>query len=116
MQDAGERETKSEGVVRTYYYCHRSVIGHDSRLVSKKDRQRLIKSIGSNKINATCPSTMTVTKSHNSINVKYYSTHVGHDLKICRKVIPKEDKDLIAGEYIIKCNLQYAAFHFLFVH
>jgi len=96
VQDAGKRTISSEeSVVRYYLNCHRSVVGHDPRLLETKDRKRLMKSMSSNKIRAACPSTTIVTKSSNYINVRYYPLHVGHDFHVCN--ISKEDVDIIAG-------------------
>ena len=89
--DSGE-EKLQDGTKKKYYFCHRSY----SYTPKGKDI-RLMKSQGSNKINAACPSTMEVHYTENSVKVYVCTTHCGHTMDIGRIYLDKEFRASIAG-------------------
>ena len=58
------------------------------------------KNSGTNKTGRACPSTLTATTTlEGTILVVFYPIHLGHDCKLGRMRINKEDRQKIAGNY-----------------
>jgi len=96
----------SDGVVKQYYFCHRSI---NYRKSGKN--LRMMKPMGSNKIGKTCPSKIETTITENngnaSVQVKYWKTHCGHAQEIGRLKIDKENRAMIAGSLFIYIYKSY---------
>ena len=94
----GERYKTSSGSI-CIYNCHRS-----GNFVSKSQGKRHIKVGGSNKIGFFCPArikTETQEKSGQvSINVEFFSTHIGHQCEVGKLALTKDEKDAIAGKLL----------------
>lgn len=89
----------SDGCIRKYYYCHRSYTHRKTKDEIKKTRET--KSIGSNKINGTCPSMikLTILENERAVNVEFWENHFGHELEIGRIGLDNDTKLNIAGIY-----------------
>ncbi|XP_050517553.1 uncharacterized protein LOC126892122 [Diabrotica virgifera virgifera] len=86
-------EKKLKEGVRTYYICHRS---QAPRITETPKRNA--KSMGTNKIGRTCPSTMIVTSNQECISVVFFPVHVGHCNELGRLRIDETDRIKIAGK------------------
>lgn len=89
-----------DGTTIHHFYCHRD--GHFSS-IGKKIRS--LKILGSNKINAHCPSFMKVTE-NSRVTVEFSSTHVGHCGDIGRLPLSKAEKDKIASQIAMNVPLK----------
>lgn len=94
VQETGSWNLKG-GSKRIIYICHRS-LKSKTRVVDE-NRKRSIKAAGSNKMGKACPAIMIVTVVGKKVQVKYVSTHVGHDCEISRQPISEPDRYKIAG-------------------
>lgn len=94
----GERYKTSSGSI-CIYNCHRS--GH---FVSKSEGKRHLKIGGSCKIGFFCPArikTVTQEKSGQvSIDVTFFSNHIGHQCEVGKLALTKDEKDAIAGKLL----------------
>lgn len=89
------KKVLKNGNIRTYYICHRSLAPR-----SKVNLVKHSKSSGTNKTGKACPSTLTATTTLNgTILVVFFPIHLGHDCKLGRMRINKEDRQKIAGNY-----------------
>ncbi|XP_035231177.1 uncharacterized protein LOC118203043 [Stegodyphus dumicola] len=89
-----ERGTQKNklGIQKRYFHCHRS-----GNFNSKSKGLRNLKIQGSNKINAYCPSSITVTGTENGLHeVNFLQTHIGHSNDIGYLNLSKNDRDKIA--------------------
>ena len=77
---------------KLYFYCHRS---HDYE--GRGSNIRSLKSMGTNKMNAACPSTMEVEIREGIYYVKFFTTHVGHGEEIGRVHLNKNERAQLAG-------------------
>lgn len=79
---------------KTYYVCHRT-----GTFQSGSCGKRKLKRQGSNKINASCPSTMEVVESLNDGSVKLvlWKTHVGHNAEVSRTFLSATERNWLAG-------------------
>lgn len=79
---------------KTYYVCHRT-----GTFQSGSCGKRKLKRQGSNKINASCPSTMEVVESLNDGSVKLvlWKTHVGHNAEVSRTFLSTSERNWLAG-------------------
>lgn len=82
---------RKNGYLRSTYFCHR-----DGNFIPKGRHLRLLKTKGSNKINAHCPAKIDVEMGENLVIVSYVETHLGHDLDIARVNLDHEEKVNIA--------------------
>nr|XP_042897932.1 uncharacterized protein LOC107450172 [Parasteatoda tepidariorum] len=93
-----QRSTKklSDLSVVKYYVCHRS--GKSRIRVSDGERKRHVKTMGTNKINSSCPATMKVTKhsDRGNISVELQSVHVGHEHEAARLPLSLDERKLLA--------------------
>lgn len=81
---------------RTVYYCNRSGVH-----VSEATGKRQLKSQGSVRSGHCCPASMSVYEHDGSVSVTYYSTHHGHEKKLCHLSVAASEREQIAGN---KCN------------
>lgn len=88
-----EREIKSKNCIRKEYFCHRSY-----SMRSSEERKRSMKSLGTNKIGAVCPSRMIVDNLEEQVEVTFISKHIGHLCEVIRTKIPKDERFKIAGK------------------
>ncbi|RZF33864.1 hypothetical protein LSTR_LSTR016556 [Laodelphax striatellus] len=85
---SGKKALADNNNYSLYFNCHRSGI-----YIEKEQRQRKLKSQGSAKINASCPSRMkAVFESDGSVNVEYCMTHVGHGNEFRRTNFTQNDR------------------------
>lgn len=84
VKESAQKKLK-EGAV-DYYRCHRS---YTANVTSG----RRIKYLKSNKIDAACPSRLTVRRNGDEVTVDYTKTHFGHESDVGR------DKIALAREY-----------------
>lgn len=73
VRKCGAASVKGKKV--SYYYCHKS-----GTYNCRGRGIRKLKELGSNKINATCPSMIKVVEGQDKVTVKFCSTHAGHAL------------------------------------
>lgn len=87
---------KKKGFIRKYYVCHRS---YKLQMEKTNDRKRRMKSSGTNKIGAACPSIMIVDHDirHHKFFVEFTRSHVGHSCDVIRNRLSATDRDRIAG-------------------
>lgn len=79
------------------YVCHRSY----QPVLRGPDRKRTLKSVGTNKIGAACPSRMIVKfMDSKTVIVNFVRCHIGHTADIIRMSLPREQRAEIAGKYI----------------
>ncbi|XP_065203299.1 uncharacterized protein LOC135833416 [Planococcus citri] len=83
----GRGHTYTNTTERKYFFCNRS--GYNKSQASGLRRHLSIK------IDATCPSTMTVVESANGVDVTFYKTHFGHGTGI-RRCLTDDERELIA--------------------
>lgn len=89
--------TKLSGEKIAHYMCHRSGYFH-----SRSNNKRFIKGLGSKKISGYCPATLDVqVKKDGLVKVKYNKTHFGHEVRIGHMFLTKNDRKIIAGNYIL---------------
>lgn len=81
----------------THYFCNRS---GNKRTIGTEERKRMLKAQGSCKINATCTSYMSVKDIEGSLQVMYYKSHYGHEVKLEHVRLDQSDKNLIATQLI----------------
>jgi len=82
-----------DGSVKMYYYCHRS---HKYRQKGRCIQNN--KSIKSSKIGKVCPSLIEVLQNNDTVSVKYWKTHCGHDIKEFNQIkLDKETTLYFAG-------------------
>lgn len=94
IKSRGEKKTKS--VNKTYYSCNRS-----GYYVSKARTRKALKKQGSRKINGRCPASMNVTINPDSTyDVKYVSTHVGHNFELKHLDLSDKDRELIVQKLV----------------
>lgn len=91
-----EREIKSKNCIRKEYFCHRSY----SMRSNTEERKRSMKSLGSNKMGAVCPSRMIVDILEKRVEVNFFRKFVGHLCEVIRTKIPKNERFKIAGKTI----------------
>lgn len=70
-----------------YFHCHR-----DGIFIPSGSKKRNIKILGSNKINAFCPSQISVRVDSSCVSVKFIETHVGHAKEFSRINYYKKNK------------------------
>lgn len=80
-----------------YYNCNRTKTGKQCL----QERQRLLKSQGSCKMNSACTSQLRLLINHGKqFYVRFQKTHYGHNLDLKHLRISKEDKDIIASKLV----------------
>lgn len=79
---------------KTYFVCHRT-----GTFQSGSCGKRKLKRQGSNKINASCPSTMEVVESlvDGSIKLILWKTHVGHNAEVSRTFLSTSERNWLTG-------------------
>lgn len=79
---------------KTYFVCHRT-----GTFQSGSCGKRKLKQQGSNKINASCPSTMEVVESlkDGSVKLVLWKTHAGHSADISRTFLSSSERNWLAG-------------------
>lgn len=82
----------------THYFCNRS--GKKRTKCTTEERKRTLKAQGSCKINATCTSYMSVKDTDGSLQVKFYKSHYGHEVKLEHIRLDQHDRNLIATQLI----------------
>lgn len=75
----------SNGVQKKYFNCHRSY-----KYKSKGKNIRKFKSWVSNKMGKACPSRMEVTIKNECVQVKFWSSHYGHEVQACSLLLDKD--------------------------
>lgn len=90
VQDTSAKMVKN--LKRYYYICHRSYF---PRVI--KNYQRHSKNRGSDKIKRACPAMMIVSVG-DTVEVKLFSTHLGHNCEIGRMNLTQNDRNQIAGK------------------
>ncbi|CAA9999134.1 unnamed protein product [Nesidiocoris tenuis] len=84
-----------------YYRCHR-----DGYYKPKGKGVRRLKVKGTNRINGLCPASVTAKKHENGhVDVKYISTHVGHEREVDRLRLSREERAEIAEKISQKVPL-----------
>lgn len=96
----------------TRLYCHRDGYFDQEDLEEcdentaenrKRDRKHQVKSQGSNKINASCPSQMVIRRNQEGkYHVVYIKTHLGHKCEAAYLDLPLNEKAEIVGKLKIK--------------
>lgn len=104
-------ETKLDGCTRKYYYCHRSYNHRKTKDEIEKTRET--KSVGTNKINGTCPSMikLTILENKKAVNIEFRENHFGHELDIGRIGLDEDSKLNIEGIYT---NYDFTLVYFTF--
>lgn len=59
---------------------------------------------GSNKIGRTCPSIMKVFYTESDVSVHFMRTLLGHVTETGRLMLSKEERNQIAGLYVVHCD------------
>lgn len=94
VRHTGWQEMKN-GAKSVQYHCNRS--GYFN---SKSKGIHRLKSQGSNKIGARCPSSMIVKVTPDSaVHVTYYKTHCGHAISNAHIRLQDDDRTRIAGRH-----------------
>ncbi|XP_065206488.1 uncharacterized protein LOC135835914 [Planococcus citri] len=88
---------------KTYYVCHRT-----GTFQSGSCGKRKLKRQGSNKINASCPSTMEVVESLNdgTVNLVLWKTHVGHDAEVSRTFLSTSERNWLSARIMEGASYQ----------
>lgn len=83
---------------KTYFVCHRT-----GTFQSGSCGKRRLKRQGSNKINASCPSTMEVVESlaDGTVKLVLWKTHAGHNAEVSRTFLSATERDWLAGKSIL---------------
>ncbi|CAG9817796.1 unnamed protein product [Phaedon cochleariae] len=100
VQDTSAKVLGKKNIKRLYYICHRTDF-----LKPLKNSKRHLKNSGSNKIGRTCPA-MIVASVQDSVEVSFFSTHVGHECEIGRMPLSIDDRNQIAGKLVEGVTIQ----------
>lgn len=100
VTDTWERRLVNFEYVRREYICYRPFL-YTSR-IKGQTRKWKVKSLGSNRIGAACPSRIIVdyVPRKSSVLVQFYRKHIGHTCDLIRTHIPEHERTKIAGRYI----------------
>lgn len=89
--------TTSDGVKKCYYHCNRS--GAFSESI---ERNKRLKHAGSVKVWKAYPASITVCKVEHDglyeISVRYQRVHLGHEIKIGKKSLDKDERQFLAAQ------------------
>ncbi|XP_069582362.1 uncharacterized protein [Ranitomeya imitator] len=84
----------ANGKKRTLFHCNRDG-SYRSRVGT--DRKKKLKSQGSCKIEARCPSFIIVKEGAENVRVTFYKRHVGHSMSLGHRTLSRDDCTEIAG-------------------
>ncbi|KAK7866262.1 hypothetical protein R5R35_001691 [Gryllus longicercus] len=85
------KKIMKDGTEKKYYNCHRS---HSYKCTGKNIRK--LKRAGSSKIGRTCPSRLEVVVKDGHLDVKFWTTHVGHSMDVGHTTLSKAVRTEIA--------------------